>query len=51
MRQAKDDARAGEMPAVMHRKNGGDWLVTMSLEDWITVYREWQAGQELEGKQ
>lgn len=51
MRQAKGDARAGEMPAVMHRKNGGDWLVTMSLEDWITVYREWQAGQELEGKQ
>lgn len=51
MRQAKGDARAGEMPAVMHRKNGGGWLVTMSLEDWITVYREWQAGQELEGEQ
>lgn len=42
--QARSDARAEEMPAVMHRRNNSDWLVTMRLEDWMTIYREWEAG-------
>jgi len=42
--QAVRDARAGEKPAVMHRKNRGAWLVTMRLEDWVEIYREWEAG-------
>ncbi len=42
MTQSKHDARDGEMPVVMHRKNHCDWLVTMSLDDWIRLYREYQ---------
>ena len=43
MAQAIGDARAGELPAVFHRKNYCDWLVTMRLEGWIRLYREWDA--------
>lgn len=43
--QAKRDAREGETPVVMHRKNHCEWLVTMPLDQWIEIYREWEAGQ------
>ena len=43
MAQSKADARENEMPVVMHRKNNCDWLVTMSLEDWIEIYKECNA--------
>ena len=46
--QAKGDARAGEIPAVFHRKNREGWLVTMPLEGWMELYREWEAGQWME---
>lgn len=36
--QAKRDCRQAERPAVMHRKNNCEWLVTMPLEDWIYIY-------------
>lgn len=36
-------------PAVFHRRNRGSWLVTMRLEDWINLYREWDAGRQLDG--
>ena len=26
-------------PTVFHRKNYGDWLVTMRFEDWIELYK------------
>jgi len=44
MAQSKRDARQGEVPTVMHRKNNCEWLVTMRLEDWIEMYKEveWQ---------
>ena len=45
MRQAERDARPGELPAVFHRRNGEPWLVTMPLESWIEIYREWEAGR------
>ena len=100
MEQSDRDARPGELPVVMHRKNNCSWLVTsqwrwqdqvgaheswklkeadlgerkripayydllthrwlvleyvlrdnifpyytMSLEDWIEIYREWEAGR------
>ena len=38
--QSQRDARDGEIPVVMHRKNHSDWLVTMTLDDWIQLYRE-----------
>lgn len=41
MSQSLRDAREGELPAVFHRKNRCDWLVTMKLDDWINLYREW----------
>ena len=43
MAQAKRDARKGEAPAVFHRRNRAEWLVTMRLEDWIALYREAEA--------
>ena len=43
MAQAKHDRREGELPAVFHRKNNCKWLVTMEVEDWIELYREWRS--------
>lgn len=42
--QAKREA-GEELPAVFHRKNDHEWLVTMPLKDWMEVYREWEAGR------
>lgn len=38
--QAQRDARQGEMPVVMHRRNRGQWMVTMPLADWMELYKE-----------
>ena len=38
--QAKADAKEGEFPTVFHRKDRHEWLVTMTLEDWIKLYKE-----------
>lgn len=46
MAQAEADTRGGEMPVVMHRKNACGWLATMPLDQWIELYREWEAGHE-----
>lgn len=40
--QAKRDAREGELPAVFHRKNNHEWLVTMPLSDWMRLYRDYE---------
>ena len=43
--QAKRDSNGtGKLPAVFHKKNNAEILVTMTLEDWINLYREWEAG-------
>lgn len=53
MEQAINDSGANKMPfdydlpTVFHRKNNHSWLVTMRLEDWIEIYREWEAGNAL----
>ena len=40
MEQAVRDAKpSGNLPAVFHRKNNAETLVTMRLEDWMEVYR------------
>lgn len=36
--QSKNDARDGENPVVMHRRNRKEWLVTMPLDDWMKMY-------------
>lgn len=38
--QSINDAREGEMPTVMHRKNHKDWLVTLPLEYFMEMYRK-----------
>lgn len=53
MEQAINDAKAngkGHLPTVFHKKNNHDILVTMRLSDWIEVYKEWEASQELKEK-
>jgi len=44
MAQAVRDAREGELPAVFHKKNNADVLVTMRFDDWIKLYREYEIG-------
>lgn len=44
--QAKRDAEnggKGNLPAVFHKKNNAEILVTMRLEDWMNLYREFSA--------
>ena len=46
MSQAVRDSQGSKIPVVVHRKNGQGWLVTMRAEDWFSLYREWEAGNE-----
>lgn len=47
MAQAKHDAsKGGNLPAVFHKKNNAPILVTMELDDFMTIYKEWEAGRE-----
>ena len=41
MAQAIHDAKDGEIPSVFHRRNHCEWLVTMRLDDWIKLYKEY----------
>lgn len=48
--QARRDAEAngkGLLPAVFHKKNNHDILVTMYLDDWMAIFREYESGMEL----
>ena len=37
--QAKRDAKNGDKPAVFHRKNRCNWLVTMELDEFMKIYK------------
>ena len=41
MSQSISDAKMGNIPTVMHRKNHEEWLVTMRLSDWIAFYKDY----------
>lgn len=41
MEQSRSDARENEIPVVMHRKNRQPWLVTMDIDEWLELYKEW----------
>lgn len=44
MKQAIDDsAGTGNIPVVIHKKNYKGILVTMRLDDFMQLYREWEA--------
>lgn len=45
MAQAKHDANPEELPTVMHRKNNCEWLVTMTLDDWMRLYEEYRGAE------
>lgn len=49
MQQAIDDSKRMNdgIPALFHRKNRKPWLVTMRLNDWITLYAAWQKNKVL----
>lgn len=54
MAQAKLDAAAGgknALPAVFHRKNNAEILVTMELPDFMNLYREFEAGFDLKARE
>lgn len=38
MTQAAHDAREKETPAVFHRRNRCEWLVTLKLDDFMKLY-------------
>lgn len=42
MEQSIRDAREGEMPVIMHRKDRQPWRVTMGFEDFMTLYKAWE---------
>lgn len=44
MDQSVRDSRENEIPVVFHRKNNCETLVTMRADDWIRMYREYEAG-------
>ena len=52
MAQAKRDSfGTGNLPAVFHKKNNCEILVTMELDDFMNLYREWEAGFDLKRKE
>ena len=51
MAQAKRDSEGtGRLPAVFHKKNNCEILVTMEFDDFMNLYREWEAGFDLKGR-
>ena len=46
--QSIRDAKTSEIPIVAHRKDREKWLITMLAEDWFRVYREFEAGFDLD---
>ena len=47
MEQAKRDSRYDEFPIVAHKKvskeyRGNEWLVTMTLEDFVRIWLEYE---------
>ncbi len=50
MEQAiRDSKGTGNIPAVFHKKNNADILVSMRLEDFMEIYKEYEAAQSLKG--
>ncbi|MDF2800838.1 MAG: Uncharacterized protein K0S61_741 [Anaerocolumna sp.] len=43
--QAKADAKENELPTVFHRKDRCEWLVTMTFDDWMKIYKWYEEGE------
>ena len=51
MEQAKRDSKgSGKLPTVFHKKNHAEVLVTMRFEDWMQVYKEYEASMSMKGE-
>lgn len=51
MSQAKRDCTGtGRLPAVFHKRNNHEILVTLELPDFMEIYREYEAGMDLKGR-
>jgi Holliday junction resolvase len=37
--QAKADKKENELGVVFHRKDRSEWLVTMTLDEWMKLYK------------
>ena len=51
--QAKRDAKVGDkgkLPMVFHKKNNCEILVTMELDTFMEIYREYESGKELKNE-
>ena len=49
--QAKRDAKgSAKLPAVFHKKNHAEILVTMVFDDWMQLYREFEASMSMKGE-
>lgn len=46
MSQAKRDAGGEKLPAVFHKKNNASILVTMELDDWMKLYKEFEINEK-----
>jgi hypothetical protein len=50
MDQAKRDSKGtGNLPVVFHKKNNAEILVTMQFDDWMQIYKEYDAAEYLKG--
>jgi hypothetical protein len=47
----RDAENTGNLPAVFHKKNNADILVTMRLDDFMTIYREFASDILLKGEE
>ena len=47
MEQAQRDAKGDDSPAVFHRKNRSNWLVTMELDDFMKFYKGYENNNRL----
>lgn len=46
--QAVNDAKKkGRIPAVFHKKNNHPVIVSMLFDDWMQIYREYEASMQL----
>lgn len=50
MDQAKRDSKGtGNIPAVFHKKNNAEILVTLRFDDFMEIYKEFEAAKYLDG--
>lgn len=44
--QAVRDAKPGLIPVLFHKRSREEWQVTLRAEDFMAIYREWEASEE-----